>query len=88
MLSSVQRSRLRSSTTTRFPVSSSELASGDRVHIALPRPRGEAPLFLWARVVRSDEAGARGLAFESATPFDRNRLEQLGNASASREADR
>ena len=58
----------------------SELASGERVHIALPRPRGESPLFLWARVVRSDETGARGLAFESATPFDRNRLEKLGDA--------
>ena len=59
---------------------SSELASSERVHIALPRPRGEPPLFLWARVVRSDETGARGLAFEPATPFDRNRLEKLGDA--------
>jgi cellulose biosynthesis protein BcsQ len=58
----------------------SELASSERVHIALPRPRGEPPLFLWARVVRSDETGARGLAFESATPVDRNRLEKLGDA--------
>jgi hypothetical protein len=54
-----------------------ELVSGERVHIALPQPRDEPPLLLWARVVRGDGAGARGLAFEAPTPFDRSRLEQL-----------
>ena len=54
-----------------------ELARGERAHVALPQPRGDSPLLLWARVVREDEAGARGLAFESADPPHRNRLEEL-----------
>ena len=54
-----------------------ELASGERTHIAFPQTRGEPPLLLWARVVRSHTAGAQGLAFESMAPTDRSRLERL-----------
>lgn len=54
-----------------------ELARGERVHVALPQPQGDSPLLLWARVVRGDEAGAQGLAFESADPPHRDRLEKL-----------
>jgi cellulose biosynthesis protein BcsQ len=55
----------------------SELANSERAQIAFPQPRGEPPLLLWARVVRSTEAGARGLAFESKAPLDQSRLERL-----------
>jgi cellulose biosynthesis protein BcsQ len=54
-----------------------ELASGERVHIALPQQRSEAPLLLWARVVRIGAEGAQGLAFESGTASSRDRLERL-----------
>ena len=54
-----------------------ELTSGERVHIALPQPQRDSPLLLWARVVRSDEAGAQGLAFESTDRLPRSRLEKL-----------
>jgi cellulose biosynthesis protein BcsQ len=54
-----------------------KLASGERVHIALPQHRNEPPLLLWARVVRTDSEGAQGLAFESATASIRDRLERL-----------
>jgi cellulose biosynthesis protein BcsQ len=54
-----------------------ELANNERAQIAFPQPRGEPPLLLWARVVRSTAEGARGLAFESTARLDGNRLERL-----------
>jgi cellulose biosynthesis protein BcsQ len=54
-----------------------KLASGERVHIALPQHRNEPALLLWARVVRTGSGGAQGLAFESATASIRDRLERL-----------
>jgi cellulose biosynthesis protein BcsQ len=53
------------------------LASGERVHIALPQHRSEPPLLLWARVVRIGVEGAQGLAFESVAPSVRDRVERL-----------